>query len=34
MERENMIESISRILERADVARLQMIYHFVLRLVG
>ena len=34
MTRESMIESISRMLAGADMARLRMVYQFVLHLVG
>ena len=33
MSREQLIESITRMLKRAGVRELQMIYHFVLHLV-
>lgn len=33
MTRESMIEAVSRMLAGADVARLRIVYHFVLHLV-
>lgn len=33
MTRETMIESISRVLARADVSRLRIVYQFILHLV-
>ena len=34
MTRESLIESISRMLARADVNRLRVVYEFILHLVG
>jgi len=33
MTRESMIESISKLLDRADVSRLRIVYQFILHLV-